>query len=381
MSLQASIFGLISRRHLEPDVARHVAVDGAALDQLDDSHSSGLQADGAYAMGDRHVLRAGLFATAEHLDRDSRLFRVTPGSATTRRLGRDALSAFAQDEWKLNPTLTANLGARGDVIGHIDGVFHLQPRASIVWQPTDDLTLHAGYARSVAAAPLEDSGSQFVGAQTVERSDLVDAGPQWHSGLTLGLEGYVRWARNLFATAYRSDAPFGDAFSFAHARLYGIEAVATYTAGPVSAWTNVAVTRATGVGISAGQGLLASTVAAYVATHRVPLDTDQRVTASAGASLKLDELLLSGDLVAGTGTPRTLVGAAPNSALNPGYVTGDVAAVYHVRLIKGLSTDLRVDVRNVASRRVALSDGTGIGRGAVGWSEPRGIYAGIEQAF
>ena len=216
----------------------------------------------------------------------------------------------------------------------------------------------------------------------VERSDLVDAGPQWHSGpVTLGLDGYFRSARNLFASRSRADTPFDDTFSYTHAWLYGVELVATYAAGPVSAWGNIALARATGTGISAGRASLPPATVTYVTAHRVSLDTDQRLTASGGASWRLGALLLSGDVLVGSGTPRTPAGGMPNSARNPAYVTADLAAVIHIDLIEGLPTDLRIDLRNAFDRRVILTDRTAVGGGADGWNEPRGFYLGFEQSF
>jgi hypothetical protein len=380
--LQASIYGLATRRKLQPDVALHVAVDGAALEQQDRGTSFGVQVEGAYDIGDEHVLRAGLFATTERLNRTSVRTAQAGSAATSLRTSREALSLFVQDEWTLAPTLTANVGARGDRLGKTDDAVHVQPRTSLVWRPSNKITLHVGYARSVASAPLEDSVAPAGAIRVVERSDTLDAGPQWHSGgLTLGLDGYLRWARHLLSTRYRPDAPFGDSFSYTRARFYGVEAVATYAAGPVTAWTNIAVARSSGIGISSGQALLGPVVVSYVAAHWVPLDTDQRLTASGGASLKLDELSLSGDVVAGSGTPRTAPGAVANSSRNPAYATADFAAVYHAHLIEGLPTDLRLDLRNAFNRHVVLSDGTAAGGGVAGWNEPRGIYAGIEQSF
>lgn len=382
LTLQASIHAVVTQRRLRPDATLHPLIDGSALAQDDRSGSYGLQVEGAYGIGDRHVVRTGLIATIERLHRFVRSTMLPDDRSTSAFASRATVSMFAQDEWLLASKVTLNVGVRGDRIAHTDGVTHLQPRTSLVWRPSNAVTIHAGYARSVASAPLEDSVLQPDGIRAIERDDLLDAGAQWRSGrLTLELNGYSREARNLFATRFRDDAPFGEAFSYAQARLIGVEAVATYRTGPLSAWTNLALSRATGIGISSGQQTLAPLTLAYIADHRVPLDTDRRVVASGGAAWKLGDFLLSGDVVAGSGVPRTPPNGAPNSGRNPAYGTVDLAMVYHAHLIDHLPTDLRLDLQNAFNRRVVSGDSTAIGGGAIGWSEPRGLYLGIEQSF
>ena len=93
----------------------------------------------------------------ERLRRDSRSTSIAGNRSAANRVDRTSISLFAQDEWTLVPGLTANLGVRGDRIARTDGVVHVQPRTNLVWQPAGDWTLHAGYARSVASAPVEEA--------------------------------------------------------------------------------------------------------------------------------------------------------------------------------------------------------------------------------
>ena len=74
-------------------------------------------------------------------------------------------------------------------------------------------------------------------------------------------------------------------------------------------------------------------------------------------------------------------GNRSNRARNPAYALVDAAVVWRVNLLEEHPTDLRVDVRNILDRRALLSDGTGLRGGPTAWTDPRGLYAGIEQAF
>lgn len=365
MSFQVSIFGLAAQRRVGPILATA---------QRDIGSSFGLQVEAAYNLTENNVLRGGVVMSEANL-------RRTSGLAAT-RFHRDNLSVFAQDEWALAETLTANVGFRGDKVSRTDDTFNMQPRASLVWKPIGGVSAHFSYSRAVAAAPLDESGSANGALRVLEKNDIIDAGVEWRSkALVLGLDAYSRVVRNLFATRYRRDTPVGDAFAYDRAQLRGIEAVATYSAGLLNAWGNLAWSRGTGRGVSAGGSVLPFATYSYIAAQRVALDTDQRITASAGASLKFGPLILSGDVLVGSGTPRTLVASAPNGSRNPAYATADFALVYHTRLLPGAPLDLRLDVRNAFNRRVALTNGTSIQGGTRGWNEPRGIYLGLEQAF
>lgn len=365
MSLQASIFGLSAQRRVGASLA---------TTQRDLTSSFGLQVDAAHNLTNGNVLRAGLVLSEDSL-------RRTFGGAIA-RLRRDNLSVFVQDEWTLAETLTANFGLRGDKVTRTDGKLNVQPRATLVWKPAGAFSAHFGYSRSVAVAPMDESSSANDASRVVERSDLIDAGVEWRAGgLVLGFDAYSREVRNLFATRYRLDAPTGDVFAYDSAHMRGIEVVATYGSGPFNAWGNMAWSRGTGSGVSAGASVLPVATYSHIAIGRVDLDTDQRITGSAGASVTLGPLLLSGDLLIGSGTPRTLVASALNASRNPSYATIDLAVVYHARLVPRAPTDFRLDVRNGLNRRLLLTDGSSVEGGAPGWNEPRGIYFGLEQAF
>ena len=63
-------------------------------------------------------------------------------------------SVYLQDEWKVLPTVTVNAGLRFDAITGTISENQLSPRVNVVWEPTPEITLRAGYARYFVPAPL-----------------------------------------------------------------------------------------------------------------------------------------------------------------------------------------------------------------------------------
>jgi outer membrane receptor protein involved in Fe transport len=381
VSLQASLSILVASRAVVPDERLRLAVEGRSFDQHDRRRSAGTQIEASYAAGADHVLRAGLVANTERFARSER--SVTAGQTFDRRYAvhRSITSLFLQDQWAITPQLTANLGVRPDRVGRTDQRTHLQPRVSLVWLAGAGLSAHASYARSIVAAPLDDLVSEVMPLRRVERDDLFDAGIERKRGrLTVGMDFYDRRVRDFIAIHWRSDSPIGDSFSYATAHLRGAELVTTFAEGPVTAWANLALARGSGRGVSGGAAELRPSDAAYVAVHRVPLDTDQRVTLSAGGSLRTGPVLLSASVVAGSGMPRTAPGGPVNGARGPAYASVDMAVLWHLHLAK-TPTDLRIDVRNLTNDRASLSDASALAAGAPGYGETRGLYIGIEQGF
>ena len=97
-------------------------------------------------------------------------------------------------------------------------------------------------------------------------------------------------------------------------------------------------------------------------------------------SYRFGPLLLSGDVLYGSGTRRTS-DAVLNGSKLPAHFTLDLAAVYRLKLIENHPLDLRLDVTNLFDRRYALSDGTGLAGGTPQWGTRRGVFIGVEQGF
>lgn len=373
--LLASISSLLSRGQVRSNETLSIAVDGVARSRDDRRAAIGTQIEAAYTLNAAHVLRAGLVASGDRQRRDGRL-ATGAGSVIDRATdGRLTTSLFVQDEWAVTPRLTANFGVRADRVSGLSTPVHLGPRASLNWAGEHGLAAHGGYARYFIAPPLGE-------ASQGETDDYFDIGAQIKRGdLAVGIDSYVRSVRNLLGERVWRYGPIGDTFAYRQGRSQGVELLATYADGPVTAWANVALSRSRGRGISLGRALFSPNQLADIDSHWVKTDLDQTVTASAGASRRFGPLLLSANLVYGSGARRTASGGRPNGARLPANLTLDLAVVYRLKLIEDHPLDLRLDVTNAANRRYAYSDGTSLAGGAPQWSSGRGIFVGVEQGF
>ena len=381
-TIQASLFGLLSRETIDPAEALSVAVDGVSRAQNETRQSVGVQIEGAYEIDAAHTVRAGFVGS---IDRDRRNDRLATTSMTERSRStthRTTGSLFLQDEWKLTSKLTANVGLRADRVSDISKSPHLGPRASLTWIRPSGLSAHVGYARYYVAPPVGDAVPASDGRLRGETNDYFDVGVEQKLGdLKIGVDAYSRSVRNLLAQKHWDFAPVGDSFNYRRARLNGVEMLMTYADGPIAAWSNLGIARATARGIESGQSLFTPDQLAYAAAHDFRIDQDQRLTGSAGMSYRFGHLLVSGDLLYGSGTRRTASGGTPNGSRLPAYAAVDLAAVYRLRLFEDRPLDLRLDVNNLFDRRYALADGTGLGEGAPQWGARRGVFVGIEQGF
>lgn len=382
-TLQASAFARGSRLK---DVADPVSVD-VSRSAGQTAVTAGLQIEGLYRLNQAHTVRAGLVLSAERGRDRSRLelSGAPPGAFARSRDTRETVSAFVQDQWRPFEPLVINGGLRLDRVTGMGGGDQASPRLSAVLTPRAGLAIHAGYARYFVPAPQEEtvlSATATDAGLRAETDDYFDIGAQQKlGGLTLGVDAYLREARNLI-----DDAPVGlgslrRAFNYARGRTRGVEFSLTYAKGPFSAWSNLAVARAEGLRIVAGGANLPSGVLDYAKARYVPLTRDQAVIGSAGASYRLGPVRLSGDVLYGSGARRTEPGGPPNAATLPGYVQLDVAAVLRLGGLRGRPLDLRLDVLNALDETRRLSDGTALGGGLPRWRPRRGIFVGLEQAF
>lgn len=381
-TVQASVSGLVSREAIAPIEPLSIAADGLSRARRETRRSLGLQVEGAFDVGSAHTLRAGIVASMDRSRRTERLATaadIVESRSTGHRL---TTSVFLQDEWKLTDRLTANAGLRADRVSGVSRGSRLGPRASLTWELPSGLAAHAGYSRYFVAPPMGEQALTGDGRLRVESDDYFDIGAeQTLGGLKLGLDAYWRSARNLIAERRWDVAPAADSFAYRRGKLRGIEALMTYAHGPLRAWSNLAYSTASARGIISGRSLFTPPQLAWVDGHDTKIDQDQRLTGSAGLSYRFGHLLLSGDLLYGSGARRTAPGGDPNAARLPAYATLDFAAVYRLVLSDRHPLDLRLDVTNLLDRRYALSDGTGLAGGAPQWGERRGLFVGLEQGF
>ena len=352
---------------------------GGASDQLRFSDPTqerrstyGTQIDATDTIGTSHTLRFGLLAshsTARELE--------LAGNRSS--ASRTSAALYAQDEWRITPSLTFNPGARVEWLRDFGSAAKFEPRASLVWQAQNGLTGHVGYARYASAPPL---GEQPGGSNLPdERDDYLDAGIQQRVGaLTLGVDGYWRSVRNDIAEREMLGSAAPIAFGFRRARIRGLELSAAYVRRVTTAWANVSLASAKARTIIGGESLFGPAVIAAAAMRWLPLASERPVTVSGGLTQRLGKLSLGGDILVSSGVVRTLDLADPNGSRHSPYALLGLAAEYHAK-IAGQPADLRLDVSNLTNVRYLTSDTANLEGGWTRQGRGRAVTIGIEQGF
>ncbi len=405
---QLALFHRSTDVHYRPDRVGDLVFNGIAADILRRNTADGLQADLSLPLGPQHTLRAGLFAQRERYATHNRaqVFAAdsqgNQTSSTPFTIQDDVAQhghlwgVYAQDEWKPSPALTVNYGLRYDRVKTVTDESQLSPRLGLVFDLSPELRLHAGYARYFTPPPSEKidttSVQKFLGTTNAlpsdantavlsERSNYHDVGLSWQATaqLTLGLDAYFRQVRHLQDEGQFGKALVYSAFNYEQGRVQGLEASASWRAGELSAYANVAYARAFGKGIETGQFNFDEAELATIQNNWVHLDHDQRLTGSTGLAYRWpSSLALSADALFGSGLRRGYA----NTAKLPGYAQFNVAVSRKWDLGASLGAfEGRVSVLNLFDRVYALRDGTGIGVGAPQFATRRALYLSATKLF
>ncbi len=336
------------------------------------STTMGTQIDSSYRLDGANTIRAGLFV--------NRQLRGQSTAATGQdRLQRTSLAVYLQDQLQLTPQLTFNAGARTNWLRGTGSSAVLEPRASLVWSGASGLSVHAGYASYSTAPSIEAVQSASVLAN--ERDDYFGAGVQQKLGaVTLGVDGYLRNARNLIVERSTPGSLEPQAFAFRRGRFSGVEISATYAARTVNAWANLSVAHSRGSGLLAPPGLFPAATFEAVGNRWISLSSERPVSGSAGLTWHLERLALGADVAAGSGAIMTMAPGQPNGARAPAYASFGLSAVYHLHLL-GRPADLRFDLTNLTDIRYLTNYAANLEGGWTRRNVGRSVMIGIEQSF
>jgi len=416
---QIAVYGRSSGVHFRPDQIGDVYFNGVASDVERKLFSGGLQADASYELGSHHTIRGGLMALDEVVFANSAttVFPVdgngNPNGPLETIVDNHRLTAlfaggYLQDEWKIFDKLTLNYGARFDVFNSsFDNECQLSPRANLIWQPTDSTTLHAGYARYFTPPPAESvsgsdvalfdntsnaSGTDQASPVKAERANYYDVGisQKLAPGLTVGVDGYYKSAREQLDDGLFGQTLILSAFNYAKGEVYGVEFTASYNHGGFSTYANVAVSRAQGENWNTAQFLFDPADAAYVQNHWISLDHDQRVSGSFGASYTWKEgernaTRVYVDALYGSGlrTDATAPDGSniPNGGTVPAYYSVNLGVEQSFKLQKNQMLKARLDIVNVTDNSYELRDGSGVGVNAAQYGARLGFFGSISYVF
>lgn len=396
--------------NFDPDLAGDLIFNGVASQVQRSNRANTVQADFSTPLGEDHTLRYGLYGDFEHAmaNSDTWVFPVdTAGkqsSSTPLRIGdanafhASTLALYVQDEWRIGDDWTLNYGLRADrykAFGQTAG--QLSPRLGVVWNAGENTTVHAGYARYFTPPASEliasddirlydgttnqqpDSGNN---SPLAERSNYFDAGvsQQIGSHLTLGLDAYDRRIRRLQDEGQFGAAYIYSTFNYRRGHIRGLEFSADYDAGPISAYFNAAYNKAMGTQVITSQYAVDPDALAYVDSHWIHLDHDQKFTSSGGVSYRFpDSVRVGANYLFGSGL-RTDLDGIPNGGEMPSYLQLNLSASRDFD-IGGHPLHAQLALVNALDRSYQLRDGGGIGVFAPQWGPRRGIYFGLQQDF
>lgn len=406
LDYQVSVFTRYTRTQYTPDTAGDLMFNGVASNDFHNDTANGLQTDITYRLNARHTLRAGMLFQQEHATFDDTV-SVFPTDANGNQLSDQPFtihddsgktgyfwSAYVQEEWRVTDRLTLNYGLRYDGMAQYVNASQISPRIGAVFKLTPTTTVHAGYSRYFTPPSFElVSGStidRFAGTTNAsevtqddpvkpERSDYYDIGisQKLSSAVTVGVDGYYKHATNLLDEGQFGTALIYTPFNYAKGRVYGIEFTANYHRHDLSAYLNLAFSRAQGEGVDSAQFNFGQDELNFISNHWVFLDHDQRVTASFGGAYTLHRTTFSIDGTVGSGLRNDFA----NTGKLPLYASFNlgVKQAFDEPVVGKFSVS--VSLENAFGRTYELRDGSGIGVGAPQYGPYRAIYAGVTKAF
>ena len=418
LNYQLSAFARESSVHFKPDPAGDLYFNGVASDVERKLRSVGLQGDASYGLSAGQTLRGGFTLLDESVSADSTttVFPVDgdgdPAGPAFAIVGNEALhglfaGAYLQDEWRILPSLTLNLGARFDVYNSsFDDESQASPRANVIYKASDSTTLHAGYARYFTPPPVENvpgsTVAQFEGTSNrsavttddpvkAERSDYLDAGlsQRLAPGFQVGLDGYYKRAKNQLDDGLFGQTLILSAFNYARGEVYGLELTGSFENGGFAAYVNLANSVARGEDWDSAEFLFDPAALAYAKNHWIFLDHDQALTGSFGSSYHWKEARggarIYVDVIYGTGL-RTDATAPDGSVIPNGgtvspYYTMSVGGEQSFKVGGGRIWKVRLDILNVTDNSYELRSGTGVGVNAAQYGMRRGVFGSISHSY
>ncbi len=404
-SFQVSQVDRDSTVKFHPDINGDLLYTGVAAAVTDYNLTNGVQADFTWQAATDHTVRYGVIADTQGAGANtlSYVYAVdgdgnpTGGPFT---IGNDnsirayEYGIYAQDEWQVTDKFTINYGLRWEQVKDYTNESQLSPRINFVYQFDQDTTAHAGYARYFNPPQLLNISQSDVGELNgttnapdqdtndpvkVEKSDNFDIGVThtFLPGLEAGVDAYYKLAHDQIDDGQFGAANIDVPYNFNTASTYGVDFSADYTHGGFTAYGNFSAADSWRKGISSGQFQVDGDELAATNANNVRFDQNQFYTASAGASYNWMDTTVHLDAIYEDGIRSGFVG------LNkvPPYYPVNFGVEHVFKIDRGQSLTLRFDILNLFDQGYVISDGSGIGEGAVKYGNRRSFFGGVEYSF
>jgi outer membrane receptor protein involved in Fe transport len=409
---QLSVFHQFSDVHYFPDSLGDLVFNGVASQNYRSHRANGLQEESTWKMHPNHTLRFGGAFTSQ-VTSSHNSTTAFPGSSAgqtsnvaisspiiddSTQLGQIA-SLYVQDEWTLDPALTLNIGIRYDNVNAFIHEHQFSPRTNLSYKYSDNTLFHIGFSRYFAPPPQELESQTAIhlyngttAASYVAYSDLVRAertsyydmgmAHQLSAAWVVAVDTYFKDINNVIDEGQFGQSLILSPFNYARGSVKGIELSTTYSQKNYSAYINLAIERSQASDIISGQSLFSSSELAYIASHNIYLDHDQRLTASLGASYRMNESTkCMVDGLYGSGLRRQGLNGSPNGDHLPAYVIVNLGATKEWKIGTRSTLEARVSLLNIFDRVYELRDGTGIGVGAPQFGLRRSVFGAATLKF
>jgi outer membrane receptor protein involved in Fe transport len=368
----------------EPDDVGELIYQGVASTAVHKDFDNTFEGRVSYALG-RHTLESGFYVGAYDVTADdsSLVFPLNamggqssdvPINVVNNASKLNIVSGlYVSDLWQIDSRWTADFGIRWDRLSGFTSGSAFDPSLNLSFATTPDVTLHAGFARTMQVpsflgispdAPAAFAGTTAEGppgnpTPVVERDSEWDAGVVYTPvrGLTTSADFYYELTKDYLDTGQFGVVPIFAPFNYSSGYMWGAEFAAAWRVDVLTAYANVTLGRNMQQGVDTGQFNFDPDELAYIDSRHIVLDHQPLVGVTAGASYDWKPWLFSADLTYSSG----LRAGFADLVQLPATVQVNVA-IQHTFAIPGVGDVAdRLSILNVFDRTNLIRPAEGIG--------------------
>jgi hypothetical protein len=333
-------------QNFKPDNAGELVFQGVSSTASDHDFDNTIEGDFTYDLG-RHSLSTGFYLGDYRVDNsDSSLVfpLIDPITGQPSPNGNPATTPinignttretniigglYLNDLWHITDQLSANIGLRWDAITGFTRNNQFDPTINFVYEFSDNLTAHAGYARNMqvpsfrgipatATVNFNDTTAASppgVSSPLTEDDNQWDIGVVYHpnSHITLSNDNFFELTRHYLDTGQFGVVPIFAPFNYEYGYIWGTQFSASYREGDFTGYANLTIGKNVEKGVATGQFNFDPDELAFIDAHHIILDHQPLVGLTGGVTYNLNpwsfgaELTYSSGLVGGFADQETL---------------------------------------------------------------------------